>query len=109
MERSGGAGSQAWLGDFLYFERPKKIQIPTGIAYQGKSLTKDMSRLTRKYSISKVCVNSTSSTLSLSPPADYRVPGAVFSGHLGAAVSVRCQSGDMGVPLLLHRRCQSRL
>jgi hypothetical protein len=30
-------------------------------------------------------VNSTSSTLSLSPPANYRVPGAVFSGRLGAA------------------------
>jgi hypothetical protein len=34
-----------------------------------------------------VCVNSTPSTLSLSPPADTRVPGAVFSGHLGAAVT----------------------
>jgi hypothetical protein len=34
-----------------------------------------------------VCVNSTSSTLSLSPPADYQIPGAVFSGYLGATVT----------------------
>ncbi len=33
------------------------------------------------------CVNSTSSTLSLSSTVDYRVPGAVFSWHLGAAVT----------------------
>jgi hypothetical protein len=34
-----------------------------------------------------VCVNLTSSALSLSPPADYQVPGAVFSEHLGADVN----------------------
>jgi hypothetical protein len=55
-----------------------------------------------------VCVNSTSSTLSLSPPADYRVPGAVFSGHLGAAVTkikdaTLTSPGARGRPLaLLH-------
>jgi hypothetical protein len=34
-----------------------------------------------------VCVNSTSDAPSLSPTADYRVPGAVLSRHLGATVN----------------------
>jgi hypothetical protein len=34
-----------------------------------------------------VCVNLTSGALSLSPPVDYRVPGAVLSAHLSTAVN----------------------
>jgi hypothetical protein len=55
-----------------------------------------------------VCVNSTSSALSLSPPVDYRVPGAVFSEHLGAAINkiknaTLISPGIRGRPLaLLH-------
>jgi hypothetical protein len=53
-----------------------------------------------------VCVNSTSSALSLSPPADYQVPGAVFSEHLGAAVNkikdaTLTSPGTQGRPLVL--------
>jgi hypothetical protein len=55
-----------------------------------------------------VSVNLTSSAQSLSPPADYRVPGAVLSGHLGAAVNkikdaTLTSPGAWGRPLtLLH-------
>jgi hypothetical protein len=55
-----------------------------------------------------LCVDLTSSTLSLSPPADYQVLGAVFSGHLGAAVTeikdaTLMSPGAWGRPLaLLH-------
>jgi hypothetical protein len=52
------------------------------------------------------CVNSTSSALSPSPPADYQVPGAVLSEHLGAAVNkikdaTLTSPGTRGRPLVL--------
>ncbi len=55
-----------------------------------------------------VCVDLTSSASSLSPPADYPVPGAVLSRHLGAAVNkikdaTLKSPGAQGSPLaLLH-------
>jgi hypothetical protein len=60
-----------------------------------------------------VCVNLTSSALSLSPPADYQVPGAVFSEHLGAAVekikdTTLTSPGTQGRPLVLLHPTASR-
>jgi hypothetical protein len=55
-----------------------------------------------------MCVNLTSGALSLSPPSDYRVPGAVLSAHLSAAVkkikdATLTSPGVLGRPrALLH-------
>jgi hypothetical protein len=55
-----------------------------------------------------VCVNLTSGAPSIPPPADYHVPGAVLSKHLGAAVNkikdaTLTSTGAQGRPLaLLH-------
>ncbi len=62
----------------------------------------------------EVCVNSTSIALRLFPPADYQVPGAVFSAHLGAAITkikdaTLMSPGTWGRPLaLLHPTAPKR-
>jgi hypothetical protein len=49
-----------------------------------------------------VCVNLTSGALSLSPLTDYRVPGAVLSAHLSAAVN-KIEDATLTSPGVLGR------
>ncbi len=49
-----------------------------------------------------MCVNLTSGALSLSPPADYQVPGAVLSAHISAAV-IMIMDATLTSPSVLGR------